>query len=835
MIVFAAVDYLGIAVAGRYGIAAAVLVGVLLTHLALFLVRRRQLLAPPVVPVGLDHTAGGRRRQRIAPADLPPPPGPLQGRHQQLAQLWGYLSSSDRRSGPRVALISGGSGIGKTALATNVAHLIADDYPDGQLLVQVDVLSSIDDALAMLVRALAGPKDPVPERREDYGQWYRRVSLRSRLLIIFDDVSDFDAIAPLLPAGNRCTVIITSQSEPRSPQRSWSGLRLLPLVDDDATALLDTLIGGGWVAAEPEFAARVVREAHGYPMALHMAGTALTIRKNWTRKVAVDQMTAQPVAHGDVEQIAFPGILNLCFSLMTGQERMAAILLGLIDDGRIDDWILVALFEGSRVGSVAVTELVAKQLLDRLARIRFVKRRYDDSSGLSTFHMPAYVQAYVRAAASGTLSDQQRREALNQVDIERQQRARRSTEAYLRENVYQLLDNGELEDALNRSRETVALCRARASTRADDAGFAADEALTLAALAEVHSELGWIDEGWACAKEAVQLGAGSDHTLTRALRISGTLLRQQNLVDDALLHLHRALEVARRLDDPLERVRVLRELTVALAGTAELEDGLSYVKEAEAVCASQGMTGQRHLPGVLLARARVLRACGNQSSDMRYRAEASQCLADAERHTLRLPDLRLWRPWIRLEHALVALDAQEPDQSRTLGTSALDGFTALRHRYGAAHARLVIGRAYLADGSLSRAIVALEESHGTFRRCGDRWIQAQCALALADAYERAERADGAKRNERGERNDRVAQAIDLLSTAEEAFALLGDDENRRRATRRLWTVESGYPSEPLRLFTEKEQPVAQPNAGSEPGLSRPVSWPAPQRSDTTVG
>src|SRR2546423_65763 len=82
------------------------------------------------------------------------------------------------------------------------------------------------------------------------------------------------------------------------------------------------------------------------------------------------------------------------------------------------------------------------------------------------------------------------------------------------------------------------------------------------------------------------------------------------------------------------------------------------------------------------------------------------------------PGQQIWRPWIRHQRALVAMATGRLDLARETAIYALEGFTTLRHRYGSAQCRLVIGRCYLRDGQYAKATPVLEEAHSTLVRCG---------------------------------------------------------------------------------------------------------------------
>jgi tetratricopeptide (TPR) repeat protein len=762
--------------------------GMFVAQNALRLVRHRRVAAPPaaVVPGGLDRVSGSRRRQRVRPAELPPPPRLLVGRDRDIDQMWEFLSGPDRDDGPKVILIHGDPGIGKTALAIWMAHLVAEDYPDGQLLARFDgsADTQVGDRLGLFVQALKGPRDD-PPASSDHQRWYRDRTQHQRVLVILDNIDNAAQIERLLPAGRRCLAIVTSRVSMPDLGRRFA-VPLLPLPDADATELLDRLVGGGRVVAEPAHAERIVAAAAGYPIAIHMAGAVLAIRKNSTLKIAVQRMADIAAQRSPAQVVAFAGILDLAFALLTEDERNILVLLGLVDTRRVEPWMLAALFDGAFAGQARGPSDAAR-LLDRLARARLTERRVDDNSGLPTYRVPVYVHAYARTHSAGWLKEEQRARALGKLETVRQRRGERSAEKFLRDTVYRCLEEGRFDEALHTARESLALCRERAAALSADGSaevIAAEEGLTLAALGEVYAELGWFDEAMASADAAKRRGERSPHTRPRALRVAGSLRQRQHQMAQAEADLAAAHAAVKHIDDDPEHIRVLRELIALQALRRDLPQAREHLVVARELCRRVGAPGERQLPALLLAYAKVCQACDGH-------AEASEALSEAERLTGD-PDThqQLWRPWIRLQRGLVLRDLGKHGQSREFSLTALEGFTGLRHRYGAAHARLALGRAYLDEAqagsgvngpeNLAKATSPLEECHGTFRRCGDRWMEADSATALAEAYHA---------------NGRGHDAVRLLATAEQAFLKLGDDAKTQQVGHLLRLVESSLPDE----------------------------------------
>lgn len=794
---------------------AAVVIGALLMTVLLAIVRRRRDAPPPVaaVPGGLERTADRPRDQPVIPAELPPP-GLLVGRDDTLTELRTHLAApAEERTGPRLIVLYGARGVGKTALAVNLAHQVAEDYPDGQLLFRFDRagVTTPEDRLRVFVWALKGPKEDMPDPA-DLQSWYHDRTQRRRVLVILDNVETVDQVRPLLPAGPGCLALVTATDELTPLRESFPHLRsvpVAPLIPPDATRLLRELIGVDRISDEdsPQ-AARIVAASGGYPVALSIAGAVLASRRNWTLEVAVRRMDEAAAVSADDTGVPFSGILDLAYALLTRTEQNALLLLGLADTDQVQPWLLAALLRGQRPDEVSSAGLAAR-LLDRLALARFAERQVEDDSGVSTYTLPWYAQAYATGrlrAERPPLSPELQQRIRDELRYERDRRAARDVERQLRQTVYQQLDEGRINQALESARELLAWSRDDDVRRADGLGRTAPtgagtstgptggatparvrESLALVALGEVVAEFGWIDAAAAYAREARNLCDDSPLVTARALRLSGSLRLGQRQIPKAEKELAGALEAVRDTEDRGEHIRVLREQIVLQALRGDLLLGRQFAELAESMTASEDGTARRERPGILLAHGVVEQLCGDPERARDLFVEAEQLTADPGAHQ----ELRCC--WIRLQHARLLLQEEKYDQSREFAVTALSGFTKVEHRYGAGHARLELGRAYLAEENLERAVPLLEESHGTFRRCGDRWIMTDAATSLAQAYHLA---------------GRVQEATALLKAARQTYTRVGDTHGRALAARLLWEVESDLRDEPAE--------AAEP-AGGPPG------------------
>ncbi|GIH00144.1 NB-ARC domain-containing protein [Plantactinospora mayteni] len=789
-------------------IVAAAGVGAFLMFLVLALSRRQRAATPPVavVPGGLERIADRDRQHPVVPAELPPP-GLLIGRDEALDRMRDHLARpTDDTPGPQLIVLHGKPGVGKTALAVHLAHRVAAEYPDGQLLFRFDPSDgrTVEEQLDGFVWALLnGPKDVKPEPA-DYQRWYHERTLRRQVLVILDDVENADQILPLLPAGRQCLTIVTAEHdlpELRDRFPHLLSLPVAPLDTEAATQLLHQLVGGDRVSHDSEPARLIVAASGGYPVALSIAGAVLAGRRNWTLDIAVRRMRESAPDRVAKSDLPFRGILDLAYALLTRAEQNALLLLGLAGRRQVQPWLLAAMLRGQQsagqqpVGQQAAGQQLAGQqaagqadrpsepgteqqqpglaarLLDRLALARFADRQVDDESGVSTYTLPHYTRVYAAERMRTALPATTRASVLRALQAERVGRHARDVQRLLGQTVYQQFDEGRLNEALESARELLAWCREDTTgtvSAADENAARVREGLVHVALGEVVAEFGWIDAAAAYAANASEL---SSYPLVRAraLRLSGHLRLTQRQFAEAGADLDGALAAVRQTDDDGERLRVLREQIMSQALQGNCAQGRAYAKQAGELCDRRGGAALRERPGILLAEAMVEQLCGDPEKARSLLTEAEQLTADPEAHQ------QLRCCWIRLQHAMLLLQIEKFDQSREFSLTALAGFTSLRHRYGAGHARLALGRAYLAEQNLLRAIPLLEESHGTLRRCGDRWIMTESATTLAEAYH----LDG-----------RVQEASSLLRAARQAYTKVGDTYGQWLTARLLWEVES---------------------------------------------
>ncbi|MEJ3745313.1 helix-turn-helix domain-containing protein [Actinomycetes bacterium KLBMP 9797] len=211
---------------------------------------------------------------------------------------YGVVAVADREPAPAapvILAIHGPPGVGKTSLAVAAGHRLATRYPDGQLFIDLrgTAPEPVDpaEALAAFLRTLGAAGDRIPATPPERAALYRTLAHDRRLLVVLDNAADEAQVRPLLPAGSRCLVLVTSR-------RPLSGLaavrhRALDVLPEAAGHALLRSIVDDRADAEPEATAELARLCGGLPLALRIAGNRLASRPGWSVAYLADQLRDQ--------------------------------------------------------------------------------------------------------------------------------------------------------------------------------------------------------------------------------------------------------------------------------------------------------------------------------------------------------------------------------------------------------------------------------------------------------------------------------------------------------------------------------------------------------------
>jgi DNA-binding SARP family transcriptional activator/tetratricopeptide (TPR) repeat protein len=242
----------------------------------------------PAAPAGqqADTAVPEPAPLRVRPAQLPADIGDFTGRETHVSHLCNLLfgGAAGSRGAVRIVVVNGAAGLGKTTLAVHAAHQVSDQFPDGQL--YVDLLGASaqsaepGEVLARFLRDLGIAGDKVPARDDERAALYRTTLADRRVLILLDNAKDAAQVRPLLPGSSSCAVLVTTRNR-TSDLASMRFVDLNVLEDTEALALFSTIVGEDRAAAEPDATAEVLVACAGLPLAIRICAARLAARRQW--------------------------------------------------------------------------------------------------------------------------------------------------------------------------------------------------------------------------------------------------------------------------------------------------------------------------------------------------------------------------------------------------------------------------------------------------------------------------------------------------------------------------------------------------------------------------
>ncbi|WP_405003973.1 NB-ARC domain-containing protein [Kitasatospora purpeofusca] len=244
----------------------------------------------PTPPREAAGPAGADPVTLLVPDQLPAAVADFTGRSAEAEALRAAL----REPGcVPVAAVAGMGGVGKTALAVQVAHDLAGEFPDGRLHLDLHGTDGRptrpEEALAVFLRSFGVVGGAIPTGLAERAARYRSLLSGRRVLVLLDNARDAEQVRPLLPGSPGCAVLVTGRTRIGAlPNARFTELAVLSA--DEAVTLLSRMVGGERVAAEPEAACELVRLCGQLPLAVRILAARLACRPGWSIARLVEQL-----------------------------------------------------------------------------------------------------------------------------------------------------------------------------------------------------------------------------------------------------------------------------------------------------------------------------------------------------------------------------------------------------------------------------------------------------------------------------------------------------------------------------------------------------------------
>jgi len=222
------------------------------------------------------------------PKQLPPTPHEFVNRTQELHRLTRSIDGRTADARPVVLVLSGMSGVGKTAAGIHWAHQNRDRFDGGQLYADLSAYRhrggvGVSDVLAAFLRALGVHEEYIPVELPERSALFRTKTAEARVLIMLDDVGQAAEVRPLIPGSSGSVVIVTSRN--RLSGLAMDGAEMVelnPLNPFDSSSLMARMLPAGQLSSDPQAVRELVRLCAGLPIALRVAGARLMQRRHWS-------------------------------------------------------------------------------------------------------------------------------------------------------------------------------------------------------------------------------------------------------------------------------------------------------------------------------------------------------------------------------------------------------------------------------------------------------------------------------------------------------------------------------------------------------------------------
>jgi tetratricopeptide (TPR) repeat protein/transcriptional regulator with XRE-family HTH domain len=628
------------------------------------------------------------------PAQLPADVRGFAGREEHLCWLHALLSEASEGSSTAVVIsaMSGTAGVGKTALAVHWAHGVRDQFPDGQLYVNLRGFDPTGrpmapvEAVRGFLDALGVATERIPAGLDAQTALYRSLLADKRVLVVLDNARDVDQVRPLLPGTSPAMVVVTSRNNltPLIANEGAYPLLLDVLSMQEARDLLSRRLGER-VAAEPAAVDLIIAACARLPLALAVVAAHATTQPHFPLTVLADELrdTHHPLRMLTVDPaMDMQAIFSWSYRALTAEAAQLFRLLGLHPGPDVSVAAAASL--------AGIDQAVVRPLLAELSCAHLL---IEHVAGRYTFH--DLLRAY----------------AADLTDLEDTKEARAGA---IRRLLDHYLHTAQAADQLlNPTREPMNLAQAAPGVTPEQ-------------IADQAHALTWFSSERPALLAAVELAARTDHDTQAwqlAWGLTAFLRRRGRWREQATAH-ETGLKAAERLCDLATQARLHRGIARAYSVLGRFAAAHAHLRNAFHI---DDQTGDR------VSRAR-------SHLDLAWTWAAQELYEEALREAEAAFDL-------------YAAGDHRRGQAHTLNTigwyhtqlgnyqtgldrcqQALALLQAIGDPDGEAHTWDSIGFAHHHLGNHDRAITCYQQAIATFRAFGDQSEEATTLIHLGDTH-----------------------------------------------------------------------------------------------------
>ncbi|WP_117209222.1 AfsR/SARP family transcriptional regulator [Allorhizocola rhizosphaerae] len=645
---------------------------------------------------------------------LPPAVSGFVGRHEEMARARAALEAE------RFLLLTGAGGVGKSTMATRLAHAVRPRYPDGQLFIDLHGMGPRPrpphESLGLLLRGMGVPGAAVPDDPTERQMAYRSLVADRAVLIVLDDAAGEQQVRPLLPGTGRSAVVITSRSRLAGLDDT---LRVpLGVLDrGESLQLMSEIAGAQRVDAEPSAADTIARLCGDHPLAVRIAAARIAARPHLRLAWLADELSDE---HGRLDALC-AGDLEVRATLAVGYDgldplaRKALRLLSRVEAPDFPAWMVACLLDAT------VTD--AERCLEALVEAWLVEPvESAENARLPRYHMHDLIRLFAKERADAEEAEPDGNAALDRVFGGYLAVAERADDA---------LAAGILKvDRLDANRHPLPDGYTKALL-ADPSGWLMGELPTLVALV-----------AQAASVKAAEVACGLAAAMAK-------FMETRNLYDEWAYTHTRALDAALAAGAQRAALAIMRNLGELHAIRDEYDEAVRRYHQTLAI--AHALDDRPYQAAALAGLGYVHRLLGSYPESIAHFTDAAQV---ARRIGNR-------RAEIYSEHGLgtVWFEQGRLEQARERFAGCLRGSRQAGFRAGEAQALRGLGLVHLTQGDTGSAQRCLRRALAISTELGDRLVAAYSEQLLAEALIQS---------------GRVEQGLALLDRADEVFASFGN-------------------------------------------------------------
>jgi DNA-binding SARP family transcriptional activator/tetratricopeptide (TPR) repeat protein/DNA-binding XRE family transcriptional regulator len=645
----------------------------------------------PIQPVQDPPQAGDRPHP---PAQLPADVYGFTGRGDELASLDAVLGSDGQPTAVVITAVSGTAGIGKTALAVHWSHRVRDQFPDGQLYVNLrgfgpsGTAMNPDEAIRRFLDALDVAPPRIPADLDAKAVLYRTLLADKRMLIVLDNARDPDQVRPLLPGAPGCVVLVTSRNQ-LTGLIAAEGARPIVvdlLAQDEASDLLACRLGRPRIVAEPDAVDDIISRCARLPLALAIVAAHAAAKPGRSLadlaaelRHSTDRLDA--LATGD-STTDVRAVFSWSYRVLDPDAARLFRLLGLHPGPDISQHAAASL--------AAITPSQARSLLAQLTHAHLIT---EHTPGRYTLHDLLHAYATEQTLAHDSVDD-------------RRAASHRMLDHYL-----------HTADAADRllapSRDLITLAPPQPGVVPE---HPTDHQQALTWFTAEHTVL------LAAVQHADESGFDT-HTWQLARALTTFLFRQGHWHDQAAVG-RAAMTAAERLDNPTAQAQIHCNLGLTYIQLARHDDATTHLHHALNLYRQcEDLAGQAYIHGNLA----FVRDCDGHLEDAVHHVQQALDLFQAAGHRHGAAKALNNLGWY---HAKLGDCRKAIDYCQQVLILQED----LGNPIGKADAWDTLGYAYHHLGDHTEAVTCYQNALDLFRESGDRFWEANALIHLGDTH-----------------------------------------------------------------------------------------------------